>query len=139
MGVASETTGFIRRFFSENRERSVLVEDNGRVGHAYLLDADGRICSDVWLYNRCLAPTVPEWDDREKAPFANPTPYINHTEEFSPPMSAGDVSIEWERQNDHCVVRVFVRLKLIAKLEDGTKPGWAVLAGRDGPLAKILR
>ncbi len=139
MGVTSEATGFIRRFFSENRKHSVLVEDNGRVGYAYLLGADGRICGDVWLYNRCLAPTKPEWDDREKAPFANPTHYINHTEEFSPPTSAGDVSIEWERQNDHCVVRVFVRLKLIAKLEDGTKPGWAVLAGRDGPLAKILR
>lgn len=139
MGEASEPAGVLRRFYSEDRRYSLLIEDNGRVSYAYLFDGDGRICGDVWLYNRCSAPTEPEWGDKEKAPFANPTAYINHTEEFSLPTSASDVSIEWERQIGHCVARVFVRLKLIAKLGDGTKPGWAVLAGRDGPLAKVLR
>jgi hypothetical protein len=139
MGNVSEPTGFVRRIFSENCKRSVLIEDNGRVGYAYLLDADGHICSDVWLYNRCLAPTEPEWVDREKAPFANPAPYVNQKEEFPPPTSADDFSIEWECQCDHCVANVFVRMKLIAKLENGTKPGWAALATTDGPLAKVLR
>src|SRR5437879_1011930 len=57
MGNTSEPTGFVRRIFSENCKRSVLIEDNGRVGYAYLFDADGQICGDVWLYNRCSAPT----------------------------------------------------------------------------------
>jgi hypothetical protein len=138
MGNISEPTGFVRQIFSENCKRSVLIEDNGRVGYAYLLDADGQICGDVWLYNRCRAPTEPELVDREKAPFANPAPYVN-TDEFSLPTSASEFSIEWERQGDHCIASVFLRLKLIAKLGDGTKPGWAALAGRDGLLAKVLR
>jgi hypothetical protein len=53
--------------------------------------------------------------------------------------STSDFSVEWERHGEHCIANVFLRLKLIAKLADGSKPGWAVLASRDGPLAKVLK
>jgi hypothetical protein len=138
MGEALESTGFLRKFVSEDGEFALVIEDDGRVGYAYLLDAHGHIRGDVWLYNRCLAPVEPEWDDIEKAPFANPMPYVN-TDPFSPPSSASDFSVEWERHGDHCTASVFLRLKLIAKVADGSKPGWAVLASRDGPLARVLK
>ena len=51
MGEASESMGFLRKFVSEDGEFALMIEDDGKVGYAYLLDADGHICGDVWLYN----------------------------------------------------------------------------------------
>jgi hypothetical protein len=139
MAEASESAGFLRKFVSEDGKFALMIEDNGKVGYAYLLDADGHICGDVWLYNRGLAPLEPEWNDIEKAPFANPMPYIINTDAFSPPSSASDFSVEWESQGDHWTASVLLRLKLIAKVTSGSNPGWAALASRDGPLAKVLK
>ena len=52
MGEASESTGFPRKFVSEDGEFALMIEDDGKVGYAYLLDADGQIRGDVWLYKR---------------------------------------------------------------------------------------
>jgi hypothetical protein len=139
MGESSQAPGFLRQYFSENHEYSVLVEDDGRVSYAYLLDADGKICGDVWLYNRCLPPNEPEWTDREEAPYANAAAYIDDAVELTLPASADEILIEWDRRKDQCLAAIFVRAKLVAKVGDGTKPGWSVLAAKDGPLAKVLK
>jgi hypothetical protein len=131
--------GFLRQYFSEDRTYSVVVEDDGTVGYAYLLDANGKICGHVWLYNRCPVPDKPEWTDREKGPYANPAAYIEDAQGFTLLASADEISVAWDRGRDQSFATIFVRAKLIAKVGDGTKPGWSVLVARDGPLAKVLK
>ena len=61
------------KFTASDGKCAIVIEDDGRVGYAYFLDSRGDICGDVWLYNRCPAPDVPEWHDPSGAPFANPS------------------------------------------------------------------
>jgi len=138
MAVFMYSTGFTARFPSTDRKHAVVIEDDGRVGYAYLLDPEGQISGDVWLYNRCPAPKEPEWSDREKAPFANPTPYVDPTKELSLPSSGDDFSVEWRDDGGVCEARVFIQRELAAKLISGAKPGWSALARKDGPLARVL-
>jgi hypothetical protein len=128
-----------RVFTSNDRNRSVVIEDNGRVAYAYLLDHDKQICSDVWLYNRRPTPIEPEWHDREGAPYANPAPFVDDREIFALPRSGDDFSVEWKREDSSYLARVHIRTTLAAVLADGHKPGWSVLAKKDGPLAKVLK
>ena len=62
------------RFPASDGKCAVVIEDDERVGYAYLIDSRGEICGDVWLYNRCPAPAEPEWNDPgndpSDAPFA---------------------------------------------------------------------
>jgi hypothetical protein len=113
-----------------------IFEDNGRVGYAYIL-IDGEIKGDVWLYNHGAAPTLPEWENPELAPFKNP---LEFAITFSaPPSRETDIAIKWERQSDASVkALVYIRGKLLGVLRVGAKPGWAKLAKKDGPLAKVL-
>src|SRR5689334_14103846 len=98
MGKSMGSSGFIAKFPSIDSGKSGVIEDDGRVGYAYLLGAEGRICGDVWLCNRCPAPKEPEWSDREKAPYANPESYVDPTAIFSLPTSIDDFSVEWRDQ-----------------------------------------
>jgi hypothetical protein len=138
MGESMCSIGFTARFPSRDSTCSLVIDDDGRVGYAYLLDAEGRISGDVWLYNRCPAPIEPEWSDRDKAPFANPEPYVNLRGMTSLPTSAEDFSVEWRDQGNTCAAMVFICGKLAAKLIGGAKPGWSALARKDGPLAQVL-
>jgi hypothetical protein len=139
MVEASAFKDFVVKFASPGGRSAVVIDDDGRVGYAYLLDAEGKICGDVWLYNRCPTPIEPEWTDREKAPFANPQAYVDATKEFALPASAGDVSVDWCQSDGACEARVFIHGRLAAKLVNGAKPGWSALARQDGPLAKVFR
>ncbi|WP_284196150.1 hypothetical protein [Chitinimonas prasina] len=129
---------FSIKLTSEDGDRSVVVDDDGRVAYAYLLDANGKICGDVWLYNRCAAPVDPEWTSPGNAPFANPMSYVRDVDGFEFPESGREISAEWMCRSDKYVVKIFLHGKNIAMLEDGAKPGLAYLAKKDGPLAKVL-
>lgn len=139
MARSLDTIGFTARYSSTDGKGVVVIEDDGRVGYAYLLDSDGGICGDVWLYNRCPAPSEPEWSDREKAPFANPAAYVVPGGDLSLPASADDISVEWGLKRGATEARIFVHGQLAARLICGAKPGWSTLAGKDGPLAKVLK
>jgi hypothetical protein len=130
--------GFIREFASADGRKAVVVEDDGRVCYAYLLDGNGNICGDVWLYNRCPTPEEPEWHGRENAPFANPAPFVDRDAVFFVPASAADMTVEWDVESDVTTARIYLDRELFAKLMDGAKPGWARLAAKDGPLARAL-
>jgi hypothetical protein len=132
------STSFVGKFSSLDCSQSVVVEDDGRVAYAYLLDADGHIVGDVWLYNRCAAPSEPEWSDRERAPFVNPAAYVIDSGEFSPPPKLDDVAVEWAREGSAYKATVLIRRQVAALLMDGAKPGWSSLAALDGPLAKAM-
>lgn len=131
--------GFCAKFVSPLDQKAVLIEDDGRVAYAYMLDCDGRICSDVWLYNRCQTPAEPEWHDQTRMPFANPAPFVTDRLSFSLPDSPEDITVEWGNSDSPDDAKVFVSRKYLARLRIGMKPGWSALAAKDGPLALVLK
>ena len=139
MKNVDEGDGFMGKFASPDGRQAVIIEDDGKVCYAYLLDGAGTICGDVWLYNRRAAPVEPEWHDPRNAPFANPASFVDQNVIFSPPATIDDITIDWGEESGASTARVFLFQRLFAILMDGAKPGWALLAGRDGPLANVLK
>lgn len=89
---------------------SVRIEDDGRVAYAYFLSPENKIVGDVWLYNRCRAPLVPEWNDKERAPFANLSDYAHQSPLVLPPNDKTDVGVRWSRQMEPGpIAEIFVR------------------------------
>lgn len=91
VGVSMTCDG---KFSNPNSGYSVVLDDDGRVAYAYLLNKDGAIVSDVWLYNRCLPPSEPEWKNPEKMPFANPIGFVKAIQDFSPIQNISEVSVQ---------------------------------------------
>ena len=100
-GVTVATAAGSTAFFVTDRDSqsgtSVVVEDDGRVCYAYFLSAAGEVLADVWLYNRCKTPAEPEWTDRERAPFANPSDFVLSAPGFELPETSADIRIMWSR------------------------------------------
>jgi hypothetical protein len=120
------------RFAEPDGQRSVVLDDDGRVAYAYLYDGDSMV-GDVWLYNVAEDPETVDWRDRSAMPFCNPAKYC--TREVLPrlrPDSA--VSCVWSDTG----VTVLVAGSPWARLESGSKPGWSRKARIAGPLAKPL-
>jgi hypothetical protein len=130
-----------RVFLSVSDPESCLeavFEDDGRVAYGYIVK-EKRIVADVWVYNRAPAPAQPEWKDRERAPFLNPRDYVSDDAEgFEPASSQEDLALEWVSEGGERVVMIKVRGRVAAKLGAGMRPGFASLARRDGPLARVL-
>lgn len=126
------------RFLNQDLGYSVVFDDDGRVAYAYLLNQSGAIVGDVWLYNRCTSPSEPEWKDPSKIPFANPIGFVKDHEGFSPVKDISEVMVQWEISNGMIKANIFIHNNLFAVLVEGEKPGWSILAARDGPLAKVL-
>jgi hypothetical protein len=131
--------GFLMSQKDPRSGESVVVEDDGRVCYAYLLSPEEQIVGDVWLYNRCEAPVEPEWTDRTKAPFANPRRFIQDPPGFRLPSGEEEVAIRWtESAPGTRVAEVLIGDLIIGRLRAGQKPGWALAAAKDGPLARAL-
>jgi hypothetical protein len=115
----------------------VILEDDGRVAYAYLLIKD-QIKGDVWLYNRGDAPLQPEWDNQDKAPYANPVSFAHKLAD--PLKNASEVEIRWRNEKESLPeALIYLRSDLFAVLRVGSKPGWSKLAKQDGPLALVLK
>ena len=127
------------KFSDEQSGCSVIIDDDGRVAYAYFLDPDGVITGDVWLYNRCETPETPEWTTPDNMPFANPAGYVKRHENFEPVDHIAGFSVEWDvGEHGRPIAFVFIRDELWAALEDRAKPGWCIMAAKDGPLAKTI-
>jgi hypothetical protein len=123
--------------FSSQHGDHLWIEDDGRVGYAYIVDADGKIRGDVWLYNRGPAPREFEESDKSAAP-RNPAAYVDGAVHFSPPNSIDEFAVDWMEDGGRLFARIFVHDTLVAILTDGANPGWSALAAKDGPVAKSL-
>jgi hypothetical protein len=117
---------------------SAFFEDNGRVAYAYLL-RNQEIISDVWLYNHGPSPLEPEWHSPEKLPFANPVDFASN-QEVTPVENPNQVSFQWNYTNEQKVISVEIYLEgiLYGILKPGFKPGFAKLAIKDSPVAKVM-
>lgn len=116
---------------------SVLIEDDGRVAYAYLLEY-GDVIGDVWLYNQEAAPMDSNWAN-QSSPYLNPTEYLDKDAAIAPIKNEKEVRCEWtESLNDGSIeVGIWLRDKFIAQVNAGSKPGWSVLVVKDGPLALV--
>lgn len=125
-------------FESGDGTHSVVLEDDGRVAYGYLLEA-GVIVSDVWLYNRGVAPDTPEWTSADaEMPFANSRQYAAQ-EPFTHVRDISECWVEWGcYDGEHIAALVRIRDRVHALLAEGEKPGYCRLAHRSGPLAKCF-
>jgi len=117
---------------------SVVVEEDAKVAYAYLKRGE-EIVGDVWLYNKGPAPPRSEWDDPARMPFANVAGYVR---DESPPTDVRQetISRRWRRGPKGVeTAEVLIHDTVYGVVAPGAKPGWARLAKRDGPAAKVLR
>lgn len=127
------------QFHDPDRAFSVVFEDDGRVAYGYLLDSAQNVLADVWLYNRCEAPSSPEWDDPSRMPFANPSEFVRRDQDFAPVADISEVDVTWDHDDPSRIsAQIFIRGRRFAVLRPGDRPGTCILAAKDGPLAKTL-
>lgn len=119
------------RLYDPDRPQHIVIDDDGRVAYAYLL-RHNEIVSDVWLYNVSRTPSVVDWSNRDDLPFLNPAPFCDNSQSISRLSVRSPLRCDWYENG----VLLFLDDLLIAKLEEGSKPGWSRSAIDDGPLAK---
>jgi hypothetical protein len=134
-----EESGVFASSTSDDPRYSAVFEDDGDVAYGYMV-IDKKIVSDVWLYNTADTPATPPWrDGPEGLPFRNPIDLAD-SGRFEPVSDDDDVSFLWIYGPDQVPVAVefWLRGKLHAQVTTDSKPGWCVLATKDGPLARKL-
>lgn len=131
MSEEDELQEFALWFEAEDSPFAVMVEADGRVIYAYLLE-DRRIVADVWLGNIDEPPSsLDHYKEPSEMPFLNAFAFCDTDETLD---LGGEFQCEW-RGNE---ARIRLSGELIAILQPGSKPGWSRLARRDGPLALRL-
>jgi len=119
---------------NDHPEFAVLIEDDDKVCYAYLLK-EKRIVGDIWLYNSAPTPTEPEWHSNANLPFLNPAEFVS--ENLEPFNGSSPVVVTWDF-GEQTVAKIFLASRLIAKLTEGSCPGWSSLVIKDGPLAQQM-
>lgn len=118
---------------------TVMFEDDGRTGYAYLIRDPGGIVADVWIYNVVDTPDVNDWNDLSLAPFRNSKSYSKKIRPFQLPSQLSDVEMDWSSTDDgRAGGSIFICGILVAALFEGDQPGRSLMASRDGPVARVL-
>ena len=128
---------FFYQIRDANSDFSLVVEADDRAAYGYLLERQDFV-ADVWLFN--CQPTPDQFivfrDGR--APL-NSKEFVS-TEPFDPRLLADQVSARWRYDGVRMVgVEIYLRERLHGFLKPGSKPGWCILAAKDGPVALALR
>lgn len=133
MDDSRRSDGVLLRFDEPGTARALVLEDDGRVAYAYLLEHED-VVGDVWLYNVNDAPVSEDWHSQSEMPFLNPMSYCSD-EKASRLAMGSSITCVWCDEG----VDVTIDGTFMARLCRGTKPGWSRYAIRPGPLAKPLR
>jgi len=132
------TEFFEQFFYNETDKHSLIIDDDGKVSYAYLLDGE-EIIADVWLYNQAKTPDLAIGGSLDEIPFLNTVEYVNENIIMTPLSDPKDIFIKWEFKNGKLEqVSIFIRDRLSAILKPGSKPGWSICAKKDSRLAKVL-
>jgi hypothetical protein len=128
--------GSLTKYVSNDRpEFAVYIEDDDKVCYAYLWKEGENIIAHVWLYNVAPTPSEPELQIEENHPFLNSAEFVK--ENLEPFDSSSPVEFTWDF-GEEIVAKIFLGSRLIAKLTDGSRPGWSSLVTKDGPLAQKM-
>ena len=131
---------FTQVFCEENYRYSVVIEDDGRVAYAYLLE-DEDIIADVWLYNQSATPKIIDWNEQSEMPFLNPLAFIIDEGAIEPLSTDEDIEFKWIFLEDAILLKkVIISFgdKLTVALAPDSKPGWSNNVKNNGPLAKVF-
>ncbi len=137
--LTQKDAGFTVRFPSHRPDRSVIVDDDGRTGYAYIASPREWL-ADVWLYNRMPAPEEPEWSFRPPdPPFLNPRSLCQNESLFPLPVSDDPLRVESFDHRQGFGAFIFIYGCLAGLVLDNYKPGWATMAKASGPLARSFQ
>jgi len=127
---------FVSIVCDDCEEFSVVIEDDGRVAYAYLLE-NTAIIGQVWLYNQVDTPKETTWDE-DQMPFLNPLEFVGDSFLIKPIEDNVAVQVKWKYldTNKSIEAHVFIRKELVAILRPNAEPGWSLMVNKDGPLAK---
>lgn len=128
---------FLAEFVHAETGLAVVLDDDGRVGTAWLQTPEGDVIGDVWLYNRGPSPERVDWTDATQAPFQNPATHARPLDRPLP-SSPEDFSVQWTLDGELLLADVRLHGALLARLSPGSAPGWSVLATQPGPRALPL-
>jgi hypothetical protein len=127
---------FYQQFFCPYDSRySLIIDDDGRVSYAYLLN-ERNIIADVWLYNQQETPEKTNWSNKDDMPFLNSKEYVLDGKIITPIKDDSDIDLDWVYQDNLKEVKIRIRGELIAILEPCLFPGFSLLVYKDGPIAK---
>lgn len=135
-----DQAGYLRSYACPDSDFVVMVEDDGRVAYAYILDED-EIVGDVWLYNRKPAPIEIDRSAQSGMAPLNHAACIAADRQLSPPLGQHeDCEVVWTMTEQGAVetADIMIRGQLYARLAPGAKPGWCIAAAADGSLARVL-
>jgi hypothetical protein len=124
-------------YFSPYNSFILTFEDDGKVAYAYL-KKNGKIVGDVWLYNRCGIPRIPEWTDPNNIPFANCNGYMSEEGLMNQEVEIGHVLVDWEQEETGPIAYVYIFENLYGVVGLNDKPGYARFAIKDSPIAKVM-
>ncbi|HSI83419.1 MAG TPA: hypothetical protein VK970_06520 [Candidatus Methylacidiphilales bacterium] len=133
-------TTLFHQLFSEDAIYSCIIEDDGRVAYAYLMEGKEMI-GNLWLYNQEATPAVDAWrEDRGTLPYLNSARYVDAQLMLKPLETPGEAEVVWEyRPNGRLhMLHLILRGTHYGVLAPHVKPGWTVAASQDGPLAQHL-
>ncbi|RYD18752.1 MAG: hypothetical protein EOP88_21500 [Verrucomicrobiaceae bacterium] len=130
-------TTMLLNFKSPCGSHLLTLEADGKVAYAYL-QSDGSIVGDLWLYNQASTPLEPEWRDRKNIPFSNSREFVVDDGKLDPEPSVGDVRVEWKSDDRGTVAYIYFSNVFHGVVGVGDRPGYARLAGKDGPVARVL-
>jgi len=117
---------------------TLTFEDNGRVAYAYL-KKNKEIVGDVWLYNHCSAPEVPEWDNNKgNIPYANTRDNISEEGIIEKTVGINDVQINWDEEGGYPIAYIYIFENLCGVIGVNDKPGYARFAIKDSPVALVM-
>ncbi|MEO0982871.1 MAG: hypothetical protein AAFX03_09500 [Pseudomonadota bacterium] len=111
----------------------LIVEDDGRVLYAYVLDERKGIVGDLWLANRHPSPDAPPWKTGAAPPYLNPEECLTGAE-VAAVTDLGRYSAAYDSDEGRFIL--YIDETPIGALGPGDKPGWSRCVGADGPLAR---
>ncbi len=130
--IDSFWSGYINPY---HEDYEVWIEDNHSVAYAYLVQ-NGRIISDVWLYNHGVSPKTPEWDDPSKMPFKQAQCFMNeYADKIEPIESDNDFDLVWCDSGASVGVAIVIKGVPCALLTSDNVPSFSTCVNRDNPLA----
>lgn len=120
-------------FFHEESQVGLIVEDNGKVAHAYMCETSGKLLGVVWLWNH--GPPPDDFEGVRGEPVRNPKRYLIAWGD-PVPESGDEIKVNFMIKDGVPDCAIYVRDRLLASVSKGSFPGRNVNVAVENDLAK---